>query len=364
MKTRQSNAVRVLHVLGTADPGATAICRIVQSLAAAADPAQYQIHACFLQNGSLLDHFQQAGIPATCIHWNGTPRHVSGAMRYAALLRSADFSILHQHVAGGFLTLMGRSLTHARVLLHLHGRASERDSVVPPVFKLPRRDAVIANSQVVAQYCNDPSAVVIYPGIDVSNDPPHRRAHQGLIIGTACRLEPIKGITHLLKAFAVLASERADVRLEIAGAGSLRASLEEESRRLAVADRVRFLGWRDDLPAVMAGWDIFVLPSLDEGFGVSALEAMAAGLPVVASAVGGLCELVANGESGFLVSPASPGQIALRLRELIENALQREAMGTAGRERAQREFSLARMIDQTFDVYSRLLRDHQTTAGN
>jgi glycosyltransferase involved in cell wall biosynthesis len=105
----------------------------------------------------------------------------------------------------------------------------------------------------------------------------------------------------------------------------------------------------------MAGWDIFVLPSLDEGFGVAALEAMAAGLPVIASAVGGLCELVQNGETGWLVPPAAPAELAQRVRELIHDGLMREAIGIAGRQRALHCFPISRMVEQTIAVYDKLL---------
>jgi glycosyltransferase involved in cell wall biosynthesis len=104
----------------------------------------------------------------------------------------------------------------------------------------------------------------------------------------------------------------------------------------------------------MAGWDIFVLPSLDEGFGVAALEGMAAGLPVIASAVGGLCELVQNGETGWLVPPASPAELAQRVGELIHDGRKREAMGIAGRQRALDHFPTSRMVERTFAVYDSL----------
>ena len=105
----------------------------------------------------------------------------------------------------------------------------------------------------------------------------------------------------------------------------------------------------------MAGWDVFVQPSLDEGFPIATLEAMAAGLPVVASAVGGLLELVQDGETGWLVAAASPGELATRLRELISDERRREAMGIAGRQRALRDFSIAKMVEQTVAVYDGLL---------
>jgi glycosyltransferase involved in cell wall biosynthesis len=346
---------RVLHVLGTAEQAGFGIFRIVERLAVAVDPALYEIHACFLRPGELAERLQRSGVKATCVNWNGSIRDPGGAARYAALLRSAEFSIIHQHTGGRLLTSMGRFLTRARIVHNLHARASELTGVVPPSCNLPQRDALIANSRIVAEYSNSPSAVVIYPGINVSDFSAQHAGHKGLVIGTACRLELIKGLNYLIEALTILAPEFPDLRLEVAGDGSLRGDLEQNCRQLGVSGIVSFLGWREDLPSVMAGWDVFVLPSLDEGFGVAALEAMAAGLPVIASAVGGLCELVQNGETGWLVPPAAPAELAQRVRELIHDGLMREAMGIAGRQRALHLFPISRMVEQTIAVYDKLI---------
>ena len=154
------------------------------------------------------------------------------------------------------------------------------------------------------------------------------------------------------------------IYLEIAGDGRLRSFLEQECHRLGISGRVFFIGWREDLSTVMAGWDVFVLPSLDEGFPIAALEAMAAGLPVIASAVGGLLELVQDGETGWLVPAAAPTELTSRLRELISDDRRREAMGIAGRRRALRDFSIARMVAQTVAVYDGLFAQSGTAASD
>ena len=351
------NPRRVLHVLDTAESHGAAICRIVEELAVGIDPERYQIGACFLERGELQERLRRAGIQSTCVNWNGSARNPLGAARYAALLRLGNFSIIHQHTGGRLLTGMGRWFTHARTVRHLHSRAIEHTAIIPSHLDLPARDALIAVSQIVADFSGDPRAVVVYPGVDVSLFPATRHSHRGVVIGAAGRMERIKGLHYLLQAFAEVAPESQELRLEIAGEGSLRSSLEEESCRLGISNRVTFLGWREDLPSLMAGWDIFALPSLDEGFPIAGLEAMAAGLPVVASAVGGLCELVKDGETGWLVPAASPTELAPRLRELIHDERKREAMGLAGRQRALREFSISRMVERTMAVYDGLLTE-------
>ena len=349
------NPRRVLHLLGTAEPRGTAICSIVEKLASGIDPARYRIEVCFLQPGELEESLRRVGIQSTCVHWTGSVRDPRGAARYASLLRSADFSVIHQHTGGRLLTSMGRWLTDARIVRTLHFRANESTGLIPPHCHLPERDALIAVSRIVADFSRDPGAVVIHPAIDISPFSGKRREHQGIVIGTACRLEPIKGLSYLLDALARLVSEFHDIRLEIAGDGSLRPLLEQEVRGLGISGCVSFIGWRKDLSSVMEGWDIFAMPSLDEGFSVAGLEAMAAGLPVVASAVGGLPELVQDGETGWLVPAAVPAELADRLAELIRDGGKREAMGKAGRRRVLQTFPVARMVAQTIAVYDGLL---------
>ena len=346
---------RVLHVLDTAEPAGSAIFKIVETLVARVDRSRYEFEVCFLREGKLARRLSEQGVEASCVDWNGSLKDPAGMARYAGLLRSADFSIIHQHTGGRLLTGMGRRLTKARIVRSVHARASEETGLVSADGRLPESDATIANSRIVAEFSGDPDAVVIYPGIDASRFATSRKKHPGVVIGTACRLELIKGLSDLLQATVPLVSQFPDLRLEIAGDGSLRAALKDESRELGMSEQVLFLGWQEDLAPVMESWDIFALPSLDEGFGFAALEAMAAGLPVVATNVGGLPELVVDGETGWLVPARDPAMLADRLRRLIADAEKRETMGAAGGRRAQQDFSLSRMVEQIVGVYDRQL---------
>jgi len=143
-----------------------------------------------------------------------------------------------------------------------------------------------------------------------------------------------------------------DLKLEIAGSGPAEASLRDEAHRLGLDGCVAFLGWQDEVP--FHRWSVFVVPSLEEAFGMATLEAMAAGLPVVASAVGGLPELVEHGRTGWLVPPAEPQALADRLVTLLGDARQQEQMGAAARNRAG-EFSAERMCGAIAGLYERLL---------
>lgn len=222
-------------------------------------------------------------------------------------------------------------------------------------------DAVVATSQAVAHAVMGapPRAVpthIVYPGVAV---PPQREtpsAHQPTtVLGTGCRLVPMKGVVYLIRAMALLSPDFPNLRLEIAGDGPLRASLEAEVESLRLRSHVNFLGWQPSLPPLLAGWDIYVQPSLMEPFGIATLEAMAAGLPVVATNAGGLPEFVREGCTGWLVPPEDPAALADRLRHLLLDAPARRAMGEAGRVSAKENFSRKRMAATVAQIYDGLL---------
>jgi len=155
---------------------------------------------------------------------------------------------------------------------------------------------------------------------------------------------------------ALLCLEFPTLRLEIAGTGPQREDLEREAGRLGLTSGVRFLGWQRDLGPIFRSWDIFAMPTLEEGFGMAGLEAMAEGLPVVATSVGGLPEVVEDGQTGYLVPPSDVTALSGRLRLLILDPKRRQAMGAAGRERARNHFSVDRMVGEIAAIYDSLVR--------
>jgi glycosyltransferase involved in cell wall biosynthesis len=151
-----------------------------------------------------------------------------------------------------------------------------------------------------------------------------------------------------------LSSEFPRLRLEIAGEGPELVNLQELARAIQVADRVRFLGWQRDMVSVFKVWDIFAMASVTEGFPMAALEAMAQSLPVVATRVGGLPEMVEDGRTGYLVPPSDPSSLASRLRTLILDVNRRHEMGSLGLRRVRENFSVDRMNAQIADIYRSL----------
>ena len=126
---------------------------------------------------------------------------------------------------------------------------------------------------------------------------------------------------------------------------------------MGIADNVRFLGWRSDVNKIMGCFDIFVLPSMNEGMGRVLVEAMAAGLPIVASRVGGIPDLVKHGENGLLVPPADAGALEQAISDLLSDKAKRKRMGEAGKKMC-RPYSAEAMVEQIDDLYKNLLKKY------
>jgi len=205
----------------------------------------------------------------------------------------------------------------------------------------------------------------IYNGIDsgkfkaacgVESNRQHSKAGRPdeFVVGTVGRLDPIKDHLTLLRAFDVLVRRlrgKPELQLVIVGSGEMRQELEQLVRDWKIEPRVSFTGSTDDVATLLRSFDLFVLPSMNEGISNTILEAMATGLPVVASAVGGNAELVVDGVSGSLFQCGNSEELADRIQEYIEDRSLRCAQGKAGRARAVDDFGLETMTDRYVALY-------------
>jgi glycosyltransferase involved in cell wall biosynthesis len=169
----------------------------------------------------------------------------------------------------------------------------------------------------------------------------------------AARLSPEKGVAAFLEAAALV--QQADAWFLVAGDGPLRPSLEQQIGLLGLTHRARLLGLRQDIPDLMRTADLLCVPSREEGLGLAAIEAMASGLPVVATHVGGLPEVVVDGETGFLVAPGDRAALAAAMTGLLANPEYARRLGRAGRERARAHFSHTAMTAATGAIYAEVL---------
>jgi L-malate glycosyltransferase len=204
----------------------------------------------------------------------------------------------------------------------------------------------------------DPDMVkVVYEGVDldwIDRQLPREERTQGEVrVGMVAHFSPEKGHRTLLEAIANVNCSKA--RYFLVGDGVLREELQRFAEGLGVAERVVFTGFRSDCEAFMKTMDLFCLPSLSEGLSSAILAAMANRLPVLATDVGGIPELVIHGETGLLVPPGDAVRLTEALDRLLSSVEERKRMGRAGRRRIEENFTLARKISRTEELYLELL---------
>jgi|Deesub1362B_J571_1020462.scaffolds.fasta_scaffold00760_5 glycosyltransferase involved in cell wall biosynthesis len=277
---------------------------------------------------------------------------------YAARLACA---ILHKPVifsAHAWVFTEGRNIMKRKFLSWAERLAAK---VTTKIICVSEHDRELALRWKVAE---PEKLVVIHNGVDpkpfLKADGAHLRQELELknlpILTFVGRLTPPKDLLTLLKALKGLPPKGV---LLLVGDGELKFQVERYVQKLRLGKQVRFLGQRNDIPQILAASDIFVLSSRWEGLPYTIIEAMMAGLPVVASRVGGVPELVEDGVTGFLVPPKDPQALAEALQKLLDDPEMRYHMGKAGREKALREFTLDRMLWEIERVYKSVLKHPQ-----
>jgi glycosyltransferase involved in cell wall biosynthesis len=206
----------------------------------------------------------------------------------------------------------------------------------------------------------------IYSGIDL--DPfmhPHQtrlemRKILGLsdshfVAGTIARLDPIKNHDLIVSAALRLKNDFRDIRFVFVGDGELRGELETRVEEHGMKDRFIFTGWRNDIPDLLAAFDIFIMCSKNEGMGRAFVEAQAAGVPVIGTRVGGVAEVLDEGRTGYLVDPDNADELAEKIEILYRRKSHRNALSEACRKWVDPKFSAALMVDEIESVYRRTM---------
>lgn len=222
----------------------------------------------------------------------------------------------------------------------------------------------VKEGMISAMHVEDSRIQVILNGIDLSafeNDINFSTVRRELfhteafpLIVSVGRLAIPKNFKKLLRAFALLVPEWSNAQLYIFGEGPLRPQLEDMIHSLGLSGRAHLPGVSNRIPEILRAADLFVLPSIREGFGLAAVEAMAAGLPVVASDVNGLQEVIISPEHGLLVPSQNPDQIFMAIDGLLRNPERMRTMGQAAKKRAFREFDIRQMAKKYTDFYNRV----------
>jgi len=201
---------------------------------------------------------------------------------------------------------------------------------------------------------------IIYEGIDLTpfpKEPPAADSPDNSIVtvGTVAHLSREKGLNHLIEAASLIPGVRNSIRFMIVGDGTCMDELKNLVHEKGLDSCFEFTGFRTDSSLLMKNFDLFVLPSISEGLSSAIIEAMASFLPVIASDVGGIPELIQDGHNGFLIPPADSSGLARAIQKLADDPVKRRQMGIEGRKKVEKEFTLERKILETEKLCDTLL---------
>ncbi len=327
----------------------------------------------------LVEQARERGLRAEQIHDPG-PFSIGVARRMARRVHGSGAQILHSHdyktnILGGLASRRPDKALPWVATVHLHTRSSRRLRIYRAIdlFLLRLADRVVTVSReqrrLLLARGVDRRRIVLVPNViqaerfrALADEPAAVRSRLGLppeapVISLIGRLTPQKGVDDFLLAARRIHEAHPDARFLVAGHGSERERLESEAAALRLSDALRFLGYRADVASLMAASDLLLMPSHDEGLPVVLLEAMAMALPVVATRVGGIPDLLRDGETGLLVDAGEPDDLASEALGLLADRPAAEAMGRAAQRFVGRHCSPERAARRLAAVYRTVLAE-------
>jgi len=369
--------INVLYLINALCPGGAE--KVVARTVALLDRKRYHpIVCCLWKSGPVAEEIERKGVKVICLGARSR-LDLTVVPKLFRLLKREEIHIIHSF------------LFHANMLGRIVGRlagvpvilCSERTMEMEGKHRLfvnrltaPLADKVIAVCEAVREFAiaeigiRPDKLITIYNGIDLNEFSPNPNQEEteeakrelGItpshkVVGTVGHLEEEKGCEYLLRAAAQVSVQDEKVIFLLVGDGSQRAKLETLAQDLGISSQVMFMGHRNDVPKLLSVMDVFVLPSLYEGLPNALLEALAACRPVVATQVGGIPEVVADGETGILIPPRDPGALAGAICALLKDRERAREMGMAGRKRVERLFSVETMVAKTEALYEELTRE-------
>lgn len=310
----------------------------------------------------------ERGIPVEPLRMRGE-WDILAAMRIARLFLHGGFDLLHLHtarahtlgfVAAGFASIPAilvsrRELSRPKPLLIQRLKYGSQRIRYLAISEAVRSDLIRVGAR-------PEQITLVRSGIDLEARPRGNgealRRVLGIdpgatLIGSAGRLEENKGFSDLIRAFSLLRRDPVPLKLVIAGEGSRKAALADEARSLGLQNEVVLPGFLEDMPGFLDSLAVYVQPSHREPLGTALLEAMAAGIPVIATESGGIPEYLESGKDGLLVPPRDPGELSRAIERLVAGPEEAERMARNARERVEREYSKERMIAETIAAYRR-----------
>jgi glycosyltransferase involved in cell wall biosynthesis len=378
--------IRVVELLATGTNGGAQ--EHVFNLVSRIDRSRYDVSVLALSGGAGVRRIERTGI-SVCVLDEMSDEEAVEAV--ASHLAAVNADVVHNHMyraevvgtqAAWALAAAGRRRPLVVGTVHSSRVRSEEDRELLRRLT-PKMDHLIAVSRAIVRKLEDEGRVaapisLIYNGVDLARyDEPEvcctLQAEYGIpagapVVGVVARLEPEKGHPTLLDAWPLVLASVPNAHLLIVGEGSQREALEEQAANLAsvafaAPASVHFTGRRDDVPAVTAALDVAVLPSYREAQGLSILEAMALARPVVASAVGGIPEMVEDGRTGLLVPPRDPAALAAAITRLLLDHPFADTLGKAGKDLVHERFCVELMVRAVESIYDEAVADERRLAA-
>jgi len=371
--SQRAETVVYLHATDVLAGGERSLVNLIRHL----DPARFRARVVCDATDEFVGSVTACGTPVERLRFPGLrppgPAAVRTVRRLARLCKQAEAAILHANTprTNLYAALAGRMakvpvVWHCRNLLEPGMRDTDRWFAWLP-------DRIICNSDAIAaRFAGSrwrDRVLTVMNGVDLTEYRPDlsgaaARAELGWagrpIVAAISRLDPEKGHDVLLEAMRRLATRCPDARLVIAGRAAVdpagrHAALQRRIESLGLGAAVRLVGFRRDIPALLAAADVCVLPAEAEACGRVLLEAMAMAKPVVATASGGTPEIVQDGVTGILVPPGDAGAVAAALENLLRDPGRAGSMGAAGRDRAVAHFTIEAHAENTMRAYAELL---------
>jgi sugar transferase (PEP-CTERM/EpsH1 system associated) len=376
--------IKLLHVLDSLSIGGME--RVVIDIANGLDPAVFAQTVCCISRKGEAAHLLPEGTACIDLGKGANADHLM-PLKIARVIREKQPQIIHTQSWSGIDTAIAMLFERGPRLVHSeHGRNLPYIHFEPLIRKVARRclyhraDAVFAvSSEVRDFYCRETGFPVdlmrvIPNGIDPrridesagSNGRVRRElgiCDDDFVIGTVARLDQTKDTMTLTRAFTQLYRSRQEPKLKllVVGDGEKKVEIQNYVNEQRLSNRVIFTGLRHDVPRLLGAMDLFALSSLSEGIPITVLEAMCASLPVVATNVGALPELVEEGVTGFLVEPKDIPALAERFSRLYQRRELARDFGLTGRRKVEREFRLEQMLKRYADLYLSVLENGSDT---
>src|SRR5438445_4273202 len=371
-----NGGARVLYLIDTLNVDGTET-QMVQAAIRLHSPFHHVTVGCLRAKGPLLEVLQPAGIPV--VEFRKKKPHLSFTglyqlMRLALVLRRGQFHVIHAHdlwanllgVPAAWLARTPIIISSRRYLADLDWYTPWRNKIIRTIYRLSTH--VIVNSASVRQLLIERDRLpsekihVIYNGVDVDRFAGARRDRGRLLggVGSGSRLiavvanmyGQVKGHACLIEAARIVCRAVPSAKFVLVGDGAERPKLEQQVGQVGLEKDFLFLGRRQDVPELLACCDLSVLPSEAEGMPNSVLESMAAGIPVVATRVGGTPEIILDGVDGLLVPPRNPPALADAILRVLQDADLARRLSRNGQARMRTHFSYDRLIAQLEQIYS------------